>query len=65
MLPSGEFIEVHQPLGQHGYAGAPVPKRLNQVGVGAGVRRVRGFFYPVRECAEIEEQVDDRVLPGR
>jgi ubiquinol-cytochrome c reductase cytochrome b subunit len=65
MLPSGEFIEVHQPLGQHEYAGAPVPKRLNQVGVGAGVRRVRGFFYPVREHPEIEQEVDDRVLPGR
>ena len=40
VLPTGEFIEVHQPLGpvdEHGhgqltYAGAPVPKRMNQVG---------------------------------
>ena len=40
MLPTGEFIEVHQPLGpvdEHGhgalaYAGAPVPKRMNQLG---------------------------------
>ena len=40
-LPSGEFIEVHQPLGpvdDHGhpiplaYQGAPVPKRMNQLG---------------------------------
>ena len=38
-LPSGEFIEVHQPLGpvdEHGhgaleYAGAPVPKRMNRI----------------------------------
>ena len=42
-LPSGEFIEVHQPLGpvdDHGhpiplaYQGAPVPKRMNQLGFG-------------------------------
>src|SRR5205814_2123540 len=40
MLPTGEFIEVHQPIGptdEHGhgtlsYAGTPVPKRLNQLG---------------------------------
>ncbi len=40
-LPHGEFIEVHQPLGgvdDHGhpipleYQGAPVPKRMNQLG---------------------------------
>jgi ubiquinol-cytochrome c reductase cytochrome b subunit len=42
-LPHGEFIEVHQPLNgvdAHGhpiplaYQGAPVPKRLNQLGLG-------------------------------
>jgi ubiquinol-cytochrome c reductase cytochrome b subunit len=42
-LPHGEFIEVHQPLGgvdDHGHAiplpyqGAPVPKRMNQLGIG-------------------------------
>jgi ubiquinol-cytochrome c reductase cytochrome b subunit len=42
-LPHGEFIEVHQPLGgvdDHGHAiplayqGAPVPKRMNQLGSG-------------------------------
>ena len=52
-LPSGEFIEVHQPLGpvdEHGhgtlaYGGAPVPKRMNHVG---GARRaIRGFFKPL------------------
>ena len=41
-LPNGAFIEVHQPLGpvdEHGhpvpleYAGAPVPKQLNQLGL--------------------------------
>ena len=62
-LPSGEFIEIHQPLGEidaHGhavpleYADAPVPKRLNQLGV-AG-RSIRGFFSP------IEEPASDRAL---
>jgi ubiquinol-cytochrome c reductase cytochrome b subunit len=56
-LPSGEYVEVHQPLGpvdEHGhgaleYAGAPVPKRMNRL-AGAG-RRVRGFFAPVEEPA--------------
>jgi ubiquinol-cytochrome c reductase cytochrome b subunit len=40
-LPTGEFIEVHQPLGgvdEHGHAkpleyqGAPVPKKMNKLG---------------------------------
>jgi ubiquinol-cytochrome c reductase cytochrome b subunit len=63
-LPSGEFIEIHQPLGpvdSHGhgllqYAGAPVPKRMNKFG-GAG-RSVRGFFRPVIEKAEIAEALE-------
>ncbi|WP_198588443.1 cytochrome bc1 complex cytochrome b subunit [Geodermatophilus chilensis] len=59
-LPHGEFIEVHQPLGpvdEHGhgqlaYGGAPVPKRMNQVG---GARRaVRGFFKPIEEPVQVE-----------
>ncbi|MDP9427537.1 MAG: cytochrome bc complex cytochrome b subunit [Actinomycetota bacterium] len=59
-LPHGEFIEVHQPLGpvdDHGhgqlaYGGAPVPKRMNQVG---GARRaIRGFFKPIEEPAQVE-----------
>jgi ubiquinol-cytochrome c reductase cytochrome b subunit len=59
-LPHGEFIEVHQPLGPvdahgHGqlaYGGAPVPKRMNQVG---GARRaIRGFFRPIEEPAQVE-----------
>ncbi|MCY7343681.1 MAG: ubiquinol-cytochrome c reductase cytochrome b subunit, partial [Pseudonocardia sp.] len=42
-LPHGEFVEVHQPLAgvdAHGhpiplaYQGAPVPKRMNQLGMG-------------------------------
>jgi ubiquinol-cytochrome c reductase cytochrome b subunit len=59
-LPSGEFIEVHQPLGpvdDHGhgllaYGGAPVPKRMNHIG---GARRaIRGFFKPVEEPSQVE-----------
>jgi ubiquinol-cytochrome c reductase cytochrome b subunit len=54
-LPHGEFIEVHQPLGQvdahgHGslqYGGAPVPKRMNHVG--GMTRAVKGFFTPLEE----------------
>jgi ubiquinol-cytochrome c reductase cytochrome b subunit len=63
-LPSGEFIEVHQPLGpvdEHGhgqlaYGGASVPKRMNQVG---GARRaIKGFFTPVEEPAEVQRQAE-------
>src|SRR4051812_7354415 len=63
-LPSGEFIEVHQPLGpvdEHGhgalaYGGAPVPKRMNHVG--AARRAGRGFFSPIEKPADVElEQV--------
>jgi ubiquinol-cytochrome c reductase cytochrome b subunit len=59
-LPHGEFIEVHQPLGpvdEHGhgtlaYGGAPVPKKMNQIG---GARRaIRGFFSPIEEPAHVE-----------
>ena len=61
MLPSGEFIEVHQPLarGRATYAGRPVPKRINQLGVTAPFRRVRGFFYPVNEKPEIEAAIEE------
>ncbi len=63
-LPSGEFIEVHQPLGpvdEHGhglleYAGAPVPKRMNKLG--SASRTVRGFFSPVIEQAEIADAIE-------
>jgi ubiquinol-cytochrome c reductase cytochrome b subunit len=52
-LPSGEFIEVHQPLGpvdEHGhgqlqYAGAAVPKRMNRL-TSPG-RKVKGFLKAV------------------
>ncbi len=63
-LPTGEFIEVHQPLGpvdEHGhgeldYAGSSVPKRMNQLGTGA-LRHARGFFRPVVEKPEIAEKL--------
>jgi ubiquinol-cytochrome c reductase cytochrome b subunit len=63
-LPTGEFIEVHQPLGpvdEHGhgtltYAAAAVPKRMNRLGRGR-LAHVRGFFYPVREKPEIAERL--------
>ena len=59
-LPSGQFIEVHQPLGEAdehghthlGYAGAPVPKKMNKLG--AGGRAVRGFFIPVERPQDVE-----------
>ena len=65
-LPTGEFIEVHQPLGpvdDHGhgtlsYAGASVPKRMNRLGTGP-LNRVRGFFYPVRERPELQAALDE------
>jgi ubiquinol-cytochrome c reductase cytochrome b subunit len=67
VLPTGEFIEVHQPLGptdDHGhgmltYSGTPVPKRMNQLGGGSALRHVRGFFYPVKEKPEIQAALDE------
>jgi ubiquinol-cytochrome c reductase cytochrome b subunit len=65
MLPSGAFMEVHQPLGPvdergHGqlsYAGTPVPKRINQLR--ATATRVRGFFYPVTEKPHLQTAIDE------
>jgi len=60
-LPHGEFIEVHQPLGgldDHGHAipleyqGAPVPKRMNQLG-SAGLA-ARGTLRQVDETGMID-----------
>lgn len=67
MLPNGAFIEVHQPLGpvdEHGhavpldYAGAAVPKQMNQLGF-AGSPGRGSYFTPDpedirRKAAEIE-----------
>jgi ubiquinol-cytochrome c reductase cytochrome b subunit len=57
-LPSGEFIEVHQPLGptdEHGhgqleYAGSAVPKRMNRI-TSPG-RKVKGFLVRVPDPGE-------------
>jgi ubiquinol-cytochrome c reductase cytochrome b subunit len=67
VLPHGEYIEVHQPLGpvdEHGhgtieYAGAPVPKRMGQLGAASPLRHIRGFFFPVTEKPEIQTQIDE------
>jgi ubiquinol-cytochrome c reductase cytochrome b subunit len=65
LLPNGEFIEVHQPLGpvddhghgQLGYAGTKVPKKMNELGNPHG-NKIRGFFYPVREKVDIQAELD-------
>jgi ubiquinol-cytochrome c reductase cytochrome b subunit len=66
-LPSGQFIEVHQPLGpvdDHGhpiplaYQGAPVPKRMNQLG-SAGTA-VPGFLTPANDEGHIDYQDEER-----
>lgn len=63
-LPNGAFIEVHQPLGpvdEHGhavpleYAGAYVPKQLNQLGVADS--EVQGTFAP--DDAELMRRVHE------
>jgi ubiquinol-cytochrome c reductase cytochrome b subunit len=67
VLPTGEFIEVHQPLGpvdEHGhgklsYAGTPVPKRMSQLGATSPLRHIRGFFYPVKEKPEIQAALEE------
>jgi ubiquinol-cytochrome c reductase cytochrome b subunit len=67
VLPTGEFIEVHQPLGptdEHGhgtlsYAGTPVPKRMGQLGAMTPLKHIRGFFYPVKEKPEIQAALDE------
>ncbi|MGH3515861.1 MAG: cytochrome bc1 complex cytochrome b subunit [Haloechinothrix sp.] len=64
-LPHGEFIEIHQPLGpvdEHGhpvpleYQGAPVPKRMNQLG-SAGKPVSGGWLSPdpVEETVALQQ----------
>lgn len=69
LLPNGAFIEVHQPLGpvdDHGhpiplpYAGAAVPKQMNQLGYSGHPGR-GSFLKPdnedvARKAAEIEHE---------
>jgi ubiquinol-cytochrome c reductase cytochrome b subunit len=73
-LPSGEFTEIHQPLGdvdEHGhpipleYAEEPVPKKMNKLGY-AG-RAVKGFFSPVVESETLREhpEVEEYTGAGR
>ncbi|SHG59113.1 menaquinol-cytochrome c reductase cytochrome b subunit precursor [Jatrophihabitans endophyticus] len=67
VLPTGEFIEIHQPLGpvdEHGhgqlaYAGTDVPKRMNHLGAANPVKAVRGFLWPVKEKADIQAKLDE------
>ncbi|TQM25956.1 cytochrome b [Nocardia bhagyanarayanae] len=66
-LPHGEYIEVHQPLGpvdDHGhpiplaYQGAPVPKKMNQLG-SAGKPGTGSFLRPdPREESERNFELD-------
>lgn len=62
-LPNGAFIEVHQPLGpvdEHGhpipleYAGAAVPKRLNQLGYAD--QNSAGVFSPDPEDIAVRKR---------
>jgi ubiquinol-cytochrome c reductase cytochrome b subunit len=63
-LPHGEFIEIHQPLGgvdHHGHAipleyqGAPVPKKMNQLGsAGSPVPGSLTKPDPVAQTAELD-----------
>jgi ubiquinol-cytochrome c reductase cytochrome b subunit len=48
--------------GQLAYGGAPVPKKMNQIG--GGRRAIRGFFSPTEEPAqvELEQQAEGRGL---
>jgi ubiquinol-cytochrome c reductase cytochrome b subunit len=64
-LPHGEFIEVHQPLGPvdaHGhpiplsYQGAPVPKRMNQLG-SAG-HAAKGFLNEKDTSGVLEQSTE-------
>jgi ubiquinol-cytochrome c reductase cytochrome b subunit len=69
--PTGEFYEVHQPLGgvdEHGHAiplayqGAAVPKRMNELG--AAGRAVPGFLTPKDQTGVIEYGHDEESSSG-
>jgi ubiquinol-cytochrome c reductase cytochrome b subunit len=71
-LPHGEFIEVHQPLAgvdAHGHAipleyqGAPVPKKMNQLGMGGAP--VPGSLLtpdPPAQTAALEQAKHDEAI---
>ncbi|WP_280274418.1 cytochrome b [Nocardia wallacei] len=61
-LPHGEYIEIHQPLGpvdEHGhpiplpYQGAPVPKKMNRLGLSG--KPGSGTFFRADPPPEIEQ----------
>jgi ubiquinol-cytochrome c reductase cytochrome b subunit len=71
-LPHGEFIEVHQPLAgsdAHGhpiplsYQGAPVPKKMNQLGFGG--QPVPGSLLTPDSTAETEALAEARAEEAR
>jgi len=64
-LPQGEFVEVHQPLGdidEHGhavpleYAGAKVPTKMNQLGVAGRPPRGALTADPADEARLLDER---------
>ena len=66
-LPSGAFIEVHQPLGpvdEHGhpipleYQGAYVPKTMNQLGAGGAPGRGGWFSPDPRDIADEANRIE-------
>ena len=67
VLPSGGFIEVHQPLGpvdEHGHAvpleyeGAPVPKQMNQLGYSGHPGRGTFFTPDSQDNADRAEEIE-------
>lgn len=67
VLPSGGFIEVHQPLGpvdEHGHAvpleyeGAPVPKQMNQLGYSGHPGRGTFFTPDLQDIADRAEEIE-------
>ena len=67
VLPSGGFIEVHQPLGpvdEHGHAvpleyeGAPVPKQMNQLGYSGHPGRGTFFTPDSQDIADRAEEIE-------
>ncbi|MGI8415122.1 MAG: cytochrome b, partial [Nakamurella sp.] len=76
-LPSGEFIEVHQPLGgvdAHGhpipleYQGASVPKKMNQLGYAGkavnGVISVKDETGLIHQVATDAPSIDGHTTNG-
>ena len=62
-LPGGGFVEVHQPLPAHGYAGWVVPKKMNRLGALAPA--VKGFFVPVESVPAGRKPVEQEPEPAK